>query len=155
MFGSILSMLSGAGSTPSANFPSPTAKPTLDELTLNPQLMGGAPVQPPYATGQGPYTMRPPNQSPMAPSQGGPEAAAGKTTGEKVRGASNAITDVGKAIMAAGKFQDAMGASPLAQQMFQEQQAGQMAANQMHQNKIEEFRRKDLSSQILEKYGLL
>ena len=152
MFESILNLLSGAGSASSPNFPSPTAKPTLDELTLNPQLMGGQPVQPPYAPGQGPYSMRPPNQPPMAPSQGG---TGGSTTGEKVRGVSNAITDVGKAITAAGKFQDAMGASPMAQQMFQESQAGQMAANQMHASKIEEFRRKDLSSQILEKYGLL
>jgi hypothetical protein len=156
---SILGMLGMSGLSSSTNMPLSAAGPTLNELTLNPDILGGVPTQIPYQTGQGPFTMRSPATPPMAPMQGGPtEKATSTETGGSGKPAptwQDQLTGLGKTIISAANASKSMENSPLAQRMFQENNAKQMQADQMNKYKIEQFRRHDMSSQILEKYGLL
>lgn len=158
---SILGMLGMSGLGASTNMPLSAAGPTLNELTLNPDVLGGVPTQIPYQTGQGPYTLRSPATPPMAPMQGGPTGPQGTGTpevgpdGKPKKTWQEGLTDFSKALGAIGKAGSAMENSPLAQRMFQEHNQTQIAGDQMNKYKIEQFRRHDMSSQILEKYGLL
>jgi hypothetical protein len=155
----ILGMLGGAGSTPSPNMPLDPNGPTLNELTLNPDVLGGQPPQVPYAQGQGPNLMRTQPQPPMAPIQGGPLEQAGGTAptdaSGKPQSMSDQIANLGKVLTAAGKVGSAMKNSPLAQRMFQENQQKTVIANQINQGRMQEFKKRDLASQILAQYGLL
>jgi hypothetical protein len=134
----ILGMLGGG----SANLPLSPNAPSLDALTLNPSVMGDSP-QIPYAAGP-PQTYGEPTP-PESPPGGNPKK---KTWQDQ-------IGDLGKVLQSASKTGKAIGDSVLAQRMFQESSQKQMMQNQINQGKMEEFRRHDLSSQILEKYGLL
>jgi hypothetical protein len=156
----ILGMLGGAGSTPSPNMPLDPNGPTLNELTLNPSVLGGQPPQVPYAQGQGPNLMRTDPTPPMAPVQGGPlEQAAG--TGDQVGpdgkpvSTADRINQFADVLKKFGGLQKSVEKSPLAQRMFQENQQKTMMANQIHQEKMAQFKKRDLASQILAQYGLL
>ena len=159
MMDAIMGLLGGAGLGASSNMPLSAGGPTLNELTLNPDILGGVPTQIPYQTGQGPYTMRSPATPPMAPMQGGvteqASSAATGGSGKPEKTWQEGLTDFSKAIGAVGKAGSAIAGSPLAQRMFQENNQRQMAGDQMNKYKMEQFRRHDMSSQILEKFGLL
>lgn len=155
---SILSLLSGAGLGSSPNMPLSPTSPTLNELTLNPSVLpGGMPPQVPYAQGMGPNLLRTGPTSPMAPGAGGPTEGTAAPGGAPAEGGgvTEGIQAFGDALKKFGAFHGSMQKSPLAQQMFQEAQSGQNNADAMRKGKMAQFRRQDLSSQILEKYGLL
>lgn len=149
--GSIGGSFGGAGSATSLT---PAQGPSLDELTLNPQVMGGNPPQVPYDFGQGPDSIPTGPTPPMAPPEGTPGVQGTDAKGKPIT-TEDAIAGLGKAISSMSKFSKDMQNSPMAAQMFQEAQHAQIAQNEAKANQIEKFRRHDLSSQILEQYGLL
>lgn len=129
--------------------------PSLDALTLNP-LLTGPQTQTPYAPGFGPQSNIGPNVPPYAPGaappgaiapEGGPQVT-GTSTADKI----NAFADVLKKF---GGLQKTMEKNPLAAQMFQEHQQKTVVENQMHADKLQEFKNADMSSRILESMGLL
>ena len=132
--------------------------PSLDALTLNPSILpGGAPPQVPFAPGYGPPSDLGLNVPPYAPGaappgaiapEGGPQVVGGSSTADRI----NAFADVLKKF---GGLQKTMEKNPLAAQMFQEHQQKTVVENQMHADKLQEFKNADMSSRILESMGLL
>jgi hypothetical protein len=158
MIGALGSAVGGVagsfGGTASPTSLPPATAPTLDQLTLNPQVMGESP-RVPYDFGQGQNIIPPETQPPLLPpGQTADQAAATATTGKQKTWQEH-VMDVGKAITSSAKASKDINSSPLAQRMFQEQQQNQLVQNQVKKNQMEVFKRNDLSSQILEKYGLL
>lgn len=159
MIGAVGSAVGGVagsfGGPSSATSLPPATAPSLDQLTLNPQIMGGESPRIPYDFGQGQNTLPQETVPPNLPPGQTADQAAATASGKKEKTWQEHVMDFGKAVMDAAKAGKSVQNSPLAQQMFQEQQQAQIATNAINKSKIDQFRRQDLSSQILEKYGLL
>jgi hypothetical protein len=92
----------------------------------------------------------------MAPVQGGPTEGT-QAPGEVSGGVSVAdrINQVADVLKKFGGLQKSMQKNPVAAQMFQEQQQRQIFGQQMNAKKLAQFKKRDMSSQILASYGLL
>jgi len=158
----IQNQLAASGLTPSTDVGDPTMNgaPTLNDLLLNPSMVPGveAPPQVPYEYGYGPQTTQNVNPPMLPPGQTADQAASSLPATDskgKPQSWTDQIAALGKVLSAFGGAGKAMKDSPLAQRMFQERQQAQMVQNQINQGKIQEFKRRDLASQILAQYGLL
>ena len=163
--GSILKMIGALGSTvggvagsfggsASSTSLTPPQTPTLDQLTLNPQVMGQNPPKVPYDFGQGQNVLPAETQPPMAPPPG-VQGTEGTPEKKKPKTFADHLNDFSKVLGDASKTMKSTQNSSIAQRMFQEQQQKTFVSNQVRAGMLEKFKRRDQASQILANAGLL